>query len=99
MANAPYCNVTVATPPGKPVSSKGLQQIPPTATQQQAYQIINNNFSQLIKGNYTENKSARQTQIVRIFDPSDSSVYVDVSQIVNVQFVNQTTGQVINWRR
>lgn len=99
MANAPYCNVTVATPPAKPASPKGIQPIPPNATQQQMVNIINNNFNQLIKGDYIENKAARQTQIVRIFDPADHTSFVDVRQIVSVQFVNNLTGQVINWRR
>lgn len=99
MATAPYCNVTVATPPAHPGSPKGIQHVPPNATLQQITNIVNNNFQQLIKGNYTENRSARQVQIVRIYDPADHSSYVDVRQVVAVQFVNNTTGQLINWKR
>lgn len=99
MANAPYCNVKIATPAAKPASPKGIQSIPASATQQQMVNIINNNFQNLLLGNYVENRAARQTQIVRVFDPNDSSSYVDVRQVVAVQFVNQTTGQVINWKR
>lgn len=99
MATAPFCNVEVALPPGKPASPKGFVTIPPNVTQSQMITMINNNFNQLIKGNYVENRNARQTQIVRIFDPQNSGSFVDVRQIVAVQFVNTTTGQVINWGR
>lgn len=99
MATAPYCNVDVATPKATPSSPKGIQHIPPNASVQQITNIVNNNFQQLVKGNYTENRSARQTQIVRIYDPADHNSYVDVRQVVAVQFVNNTTGQLINWKR
>lgn len=99
MATVPYCNVTVATPPARPRSPRGIQTIPPSANLQQIINTVNYNFNQLIKGNYVENRPARQTQIVRIFDPSDRNVWVDVRQITAVQFVNELTGQVINWRR
>lgn len=99
MATAPFCNVTVAKPEGKPVSPKGIQHIPPNATIQQITNIVNNNFQQLIKGNYVENRAARQVQIVRIFDPADHTSFVDVRQVVAVEFLNSTTGQVIRWKR
>lgn len=99
MSTAPYCNVTVATPKGKPVSPKGIQHIPPNATNQQITNIVNNNFQTLSRGNYVENRSARRAEVVRIFDPADHNSFVDVRQIVAVQFVNSTTGQVIDWER
>lgn len=99
MTVAPYCNVDVATPDGKPASPKGIQTIPPNATQQQIINIVNNNFHRMATGNYVENRAARRTQIVRIYDPADRTSFVDVSQVVAAQWVNQTTGQVINWKR
>lgn len=98
MATAPYCNVDIATPLAKPNSPKGVVSIPQTASLQQVINITNNNFQRL-SGNYVENRAARRVQIVRIFDPADHSSYVDVRQIVGVQWVNQGTGQVLNWVR
>lgn len=99
MANAPFCNVEIAKPTATPHSPKGLQPIPPNATLQQVIHIVNNNFNQLIKGNYTEDRAARQSVITRIYDPADHSVYVDVRQITGVLFVNPLTGQTVTWRR
>lgn len=99
MATAPYCNVEVATPNANPGSPKGIARIPPGANLQQVINIINNNFQHVQLGQYVENKAARRSKIVRIFDPADHNVYVDVNQIVGVQFVNSTTGQIINWAR
>lgn len=99
MANAPFCNVEIARPPGKPQSPTGLTPIPANASLQQAIRIINNNFNQLIKGNFVENRAARQVTLTRIFDPADHNVFVDVRQITGVFFVNPLTGQTIVWQR
>lgn len=99
MANAPFCNVEIAKPTGKPHSPTGLQPIPPNATLQQITNIVNNNFKQLIKGNYVEDRASRQTVVTRIFDPSNPDVYVDVRQITGVLFVNPLTGQTVTWNR
>lgn len=99
MASAPYCNVEVATPNAKPGSPKGFQTIPANASLQQITNIVNNNFKNLISGSYTEDKSQRTAGIVRIFDPNDSSSYVDVRQITRAVWVNSTTGQTIVWQR
>lgn len=98
MANAPYCNVSIATPAGDPKKpGSGIQAIPNGATIQQIIRIINNNFQTLATGNSKEFLPARQVTITRIFDPSDSNVYVDVRQITGMTFVNQNTGQTITW--
>lgn len=100
MATAPYCNVSIARPGGDPKKpGGGIQQIPPGATLQQITNIVNNNFRNMQGGHYTEDRSLRQTTITRIFDPSDSSVYVDVEQITGMFFVNDLTGQIMSWRQ
>ena len=99
MATAPYCNVTVAEPPGKPASPKGLAPIPPNATLPQIINIVNNNFNQLIKGNFVEFRPARQSVITRIYDPADRNTFVDVRNITQVIFVNTLTGQTVTWKR
>lgn len=96
---APFCNVSIANPKADPQKPLGLQQIPRGANNNTITNIVNNNFNQLIKGNFFENKALRQTVITRIFDPSDSSVFVDVRQITALHFVNNITGQVITWRQ
>lgn len=98
MASAPYCNVSIARPGGDPQKPGGIQQIPPGATLQQVTNIVNNNFRNIQSGKYVEDRALRQTTLTRIFDPSDSSVYVDVEQITGMFFVNDTTGQVMSWR-
>lgn len=97
MVDAPYCNVEVATPPGKPQSPTGIRPIPPGTSPNAAWTIINNNFNQMIKGNFTEIN--RQVTLTRIYDPSDHNVWVDVRQITGVQFGNRLTGQTITWSR
>lgn len=99
MTTVPYCNVEVATPIAKPASPQGIVSIPASSSLSQVINYLNQNFSKLIKGNYTEDKSARQTQIVRIYDPSNHSSFVDVKQVTAVTWVNSTTGQKIVWQR
>lgn len=100
MADAPFCNIEVPRKTPRPTSPAGLQTIPPNSTTlPQAIHIINNNFNQLIKGNYVEARGERRSVITRIFDPTDSSVWVDVRQITHVLFVNHLTGQTVTWDR
>lgn len=99
MADAPYCNVDIASPKADPHKVGGLQLIPKGATLQQAITIINNNFNNIMKGNFVEDRTKRQTILTRIFDPADGSVYVDVRQIVGTVWVNGTTGQTVTWRQ
>ena len=75
----------------------GLDTTPPVVTSQQIINITNNNFNQLIKGNYVEDKALRQTVVTRIFDPQDPNTFVDVRQITALTFVNSLTGQRITW--
>lgn len=96
---APFCNISIATPKADPQKPVGLQQIPRGATNQQIINITNNNFNQLVKGNYFENRALRQTVITRVFDPNDSSTFVDVKQITSLTFVNPVTGQRITWKQ
>lgn len=93
MANAPVCNVSISPQPGNPQSPKSIA---PNATLPQVIQILNN---VLFKGNFVEDKSKRQTTTVRIFDPDDHSIYVDVQQITALTLVNNQTGQTIHWRQ
>jgi hypothetical protein len=97
VTNTPYCNVKLVQEPGKPHASNRLQRIPPSANLSQVINIVNNNFSAMTKGNYVEN--ARQTVVTRIYNPQDSSQYVDVRQIVGIQFANPLTGQTVTFRR
>ena len=50
MANAPYCNITVATPASDPAPATGMRTIPNGASLQQAIQIMNQNFRVLFNG-------------------------------------------------
>ena len=99
MANAPYCNITIATPAANPGSPVGLQHIPQNSTLQQMINYVNNNFNLLARGNFVENRAMRQTTITRIYDPSNPANYVDVRQITGLQFVNAATGQLLGWRQ
>lgn len=100
MSNAPFCNVTIATPKGDPAKQVGLQQIPQGAQLPQVIRIINNNFKKLSQsGNFIENRAQRVTTVTRIFDPNDSSVFVDVRQITALQFINPLTGQTVSWKQ
>lgn len=49
MSSAPFCNVSVATPPADPLAPEGFQTIPQTATLQQAIRIMNSNFQRFIQ--------------------------------------------------
>lgn len=99
MATAPYCNVSVARPPADPTKAKGISPIPPGATLQQLIRIVNNNFTNLVKGNFAENRALRQSTVTRIYDPSDHASFVDVRQITSVTWVNNQTGQTVTWQR
>lgn len=94
---APVCNVSISTPVADPKKPLGLQQIPRGSSNQQIINIVNNNFNQLIKGNFQENRTLRRSVVTRIFDPSDNTAFVDVEQITHIQFLNPLTGQTITW--
>lgn len=96
---APFCNVSIATPKADPQKPLGLRQIPPGANNTQIINIVNNNFNQLVKGNFTERRDLRQTVVTRIFDPQDPNTFVDVRQITALHFVNGVTGQIITWQQ
>ena len=97
MATAPFCEVTVVSPGADPTKSSGLKVIPKGANSDQITNIVNYNFKQLLKGNFVE--QSRTTQTVRVFDPSDKSVYVDVHQITGIVFINKDTNQTIVWKQ
>lgn len=44
-------------------------------------------------------ESARTVETVRVFDPNDSSVYVDVERINNLTMKDGVTGEVWTWDR
>lgn len=99
MATTNYCNVDIANPVANPKAPKGIQTIPAGATQQQMIQIINNNFQNLVRGNFVEDKARRVTKITRFFDPDNDSNYIDVRETVGSIWVNNITGQTVTWRR
>lgn len=99
MASAPFCNVEIAKPAGKPQSPVGIRPIPPGTKPDAAWTIINNNFNQLLKGNFTENRALRQTTITRVYDPRDTSIFLTVRQVTGVVWSNSLTGQTISWNR
>jgi len=96
---APYCNIQIATPAADPKKATGIRQIPHGSNLTQIINIVNNNFANLIKGNFKENRALRQSTITRIFDPSNHNVYVDVRQITSVTWENNQTGQTVVWTR
>lgn len=97
MVDAPFCSIETVKVAGKPQSPKGIRPIPPNTPPNVAWHIINNNFHQLVAGNFTEIN--RQTTLTRIYDPADHNVFVDVRQITGIQFGNSLTGQTITWHR
>lgn len=99
MASASYCNVSIATPAADPQKPIGLTPIPSNSSLQNAIRIINNNFVTLSKGNFRENRAARQTTITRVFDPAGTGAFVDVRQITAMEFINPFTGQLITWQQ
>lgn len=99
MASTPYCNVTVARPPGDPNQSSGFQRVPSNATPDQMANIINNNFALLTKGNFAEDRSKRVVQVVDVTDPANPGSSVRVEVVNAVTFRNSTTGQTVVWKR
>jgi hypothetical protein len=99
MANAPFCNVSIANPPGAPAKPVGLKMLPPGASLQTVINTLNNNFQLLQKGNFVENRAARRFTITRIFDTANPQNFVDVKQITAIQLVNPATGQLITWQQ
>lgn len=65
-----------------------------------AIQAITNNFYTLARaGNFIENRSLRTYQTVRVFNPEDTSQWVDVLQITGLTFVDPVTGRTLVWRQ
>lgn len=102
MSNAPVCNVQgVVREPDQKIS---LFQPVPKATDLpsalKAIQAITNNFNTLLKaGNFVENRNLRTYQTVRVFNPDDTSQWVDVLQITGLTFVDPVTGRTLTWRQ
>lgn len=51
------------------------------------------------KGQWAENKQARITEKVKIYDPNDSTQFVEVDRVNAIQMVNKDTGQTWVWSR
>lgn len=51
------------------------------------------------KGTWTENRQARVTEKVKIYDPSDNTRFVEVDRVNALQMVNKATGQTWVWSR
>lgn len=99
VSDAPACNVTVFTPPGKPTRPVGVTRIPPNTPLDQIINMINNNFSTTSTGNYTEVRAKRVTETVRIFDSSGSGAFIDFAVVKAVTLRNPETGQTVVWKR
>lgn len=98
---APVCNIQGTVQPPS-ASLPGLQPIPKATDLQsalKAIQALTNNFNYLLSapGNFTENPNLRTYKTVRVFQPGNSAVYVDVQQITSMTLVNPLTGQTIKW--
>lgn len=99
MPNAPACNVFVSTPAGKPTRPVGPQRVPPGTSLDQIINMINNNFSVLGSGNFSEVRSKRVTETVRIHDSSGSGAFIDFAVVKAVTLRNPETGQTVVWKR
>jgi hypothetical protein len=65
-----------------------------------AINAITNNFNTLARfGNYIENRNVRAYQIVRVFNPLNTAQWVDVQQIVGLQFIDPVSGRTIVWQQ
>lgn len=102
MPNAPVCNVKgVVLEPNQKLSP--FQPIPkatdlPSALR--ALQAITNNFNTLLKaGNFVEQRQFRTFQTVRVFNPDDTSQWVDVQQITGLTFIDPVTGRTLTWKQ
>ena len=49
--------------------------------------------------NFHEVVARRIIKKMKITDPNDSSVFVEVKQITGLTFLNKVTGQAINWKQ
>lgn len=99
MTTTPFCNATVATPPGDPKSPKGTSRLPSNATLTQLINMINNNFQLLSKGNFVEDRTQRVTEIQRIYDSAGGGAYMDIAVIKTLHLTNPLTGQTVVWKR
>lgn len=65
-----------------------------------AIQAITNNFNTLLRaGNFSELRQFRTFETVRVFNPSDSSQWVDVQQITGLVFQDPVTGRFLTWKQ
>ncbi len=102
MSSPPVCNVQgFVKEPDQKLSA--FQPIPKATDLQsalQAIQAITNNFYTLMKsGNFTEVRNLRTFETVRIFNPDDTSQWVDVQQITGLTFRDPVTGRTIIWKQ
>lgn len=102
---APVCNIQGEVQPPTP-SLSALQPIPKAKDLQtalKAIQALTNNFNYVLRNparaNFVEVKKFRTYVTNRIFDPNDSTVFVDVQQITHLVFVDEATGQTITWQQ
>jgi hypothetical protein len=102
MSNPPVCNVQgVVVEPNQKINN--WQPIPkatdlPSALR--AIQAITNNFYTLSRsGNFVEQRQLRTFETVRVFNPDDTSMWVDVQQITGLTFVDPVTGRTLTWRQ
>ncbi len=99
MTATPYCNVPIAQPPGDPTAPTGFQRASAGMSLDQLVNIMNANFALLAKGNFTEDRSKRITNIVALTDPANPTVKINIEVISAVTFKNAQTGQTVVWKR
>ncbi len=103
MVDTPFCNVTVATPPGDPHSAVGFRSIPPNSTLAQAIQIINNNFYNLKpqpSGNWIEQSRVVTRVRVPVTGLAGAIVgFADVDQVSRLVMQDPITGASWVWNR
>lgn len=102
MSNPPVCNVqgTVVFPDQKINNFQAIPKAVDLPSALKAIQAITNNFYTLSKsGNFVEQRQFRTFETVRVFNPDDTSQWVDVQQITGLVFQDPVTGRRLVWRQ
>lgn len=109
---APVCQVPKSTPQVQP-DTRTYPNIPIAHDLQSALSAIDamRRILQMLLNMQTANNKAtkpkvgsfaeisRKTEVVRIYNPSDHTQYVDVEHITELTMGDKTTGQSWTWRR
>lgn len=102
MSNAPVCNVqgVVKEPDQKLNPFQPIPKATDLPSALRAIQAITNNFYTLSRsGNFVEQRNLRTFETVRVFNPDDTNMWVDVLQITGITFIDPVTGRTLTWRQ